>query len=85
MEYCSICDSNFKKSFKSDHFKSVKHLEKIGHYYCKKCNLYMPRADKESHLNSNEHKNKTEQRSVCSKDISDTTRQFQSEIHLQNN
>ena len=48
----------------------------------------MPISDKESHLNSNEHKNKTEQRRVwcedCSKYISDTTRHFQKEIHLQN-
>ena len=48
----------------------------------------MPRADKESHLNSNEHKNRTEQRRVwceeCSKYISDTTRHFQSESHLRN-
>ena len=48
----------------------------------------MPISDKSSHLNSNEHKNKTEQRRVwcedCSKYISDTTRHFQSEIHLQN-
>ena len=88
MENCSICNLNYKKVFKSDHLKSVKHLEKLDQYYCKKCNLYMPISDKSSHLNSNEHKNKTEQRRVwcedCSKYISDTTRHFQSEIHLQN-
>ena len=48
----------------------------------------MPISDKSSHLNSNEHKNKTEQRRVwcedCNRYISDTTRHFQSEIHLQN-
>ena len=48
----------------------------------------MPRADKEFHLNSIEHKSRTEQRRVwcedCSKYISDTTRQFQSESHLRN-
>ena len=48
----------------------------------------MPISDKISHLSSDEHKNKTEQRRVwcedCSKYISDTTRHFQSEIHLQN-
>ena len=47
----------------------------------------MPISDKISHLSSDEHKNKTEQRRVwcedCSKYISDTTRHFQSEIHLQ--
>ena len=32
MEYCSICDSYFKKSFKSDHSKSVKRLEKTGQF-----------------------------------------------------
>ena len=88
MENCSICNLNYKKVFKSDHLKSVKHLEKLDQYYCKKCNLFMPISDKISHLNSNEHKNKTEQRRVwcedCSKYISDTTRHFQSEIHLQN-
>ena len=56
MEYCSICNSSYKKSFKYDHYKSVKHQEAIRQYYCKKCSLYMPRADKESHLNSNEQK-----------------------------
>ena len=88
MENCSICNLNYKKVFKSDHLKSVKHLEKLDQYYCKKCNLYMPLSGKSSHLNSDEHKNKTKQRRVwcedCSKDISDTTRHFQSEIHLQN-
>ena len=88
MENCSICNLNYKKVFKSDHLKSVKHLEKLDQYFCKKCNLYMPISDKISHLSSDEHKNKTEQRRVwcedCSKYISDTTRHFQSEIHLQN-
>ena len=88
MENCSICNLNYKKAFKSDHLKSVKHLEKLNQYYCKKCNLYMPISDKISHLSSDEHKNKTQQRRVwcedCSKYISDTTRHFQSEIHLQN-
>ena len=88
MENCSICNLNYKKVFKSDHLKSVKHLEKLDQYYCKKCNLFMPLSDKISHLSSDEHKNKTEQRRVwcedCSKFISDTTRHFQSEIHLQN-
>ena len=45
-------------------------------------------SEKSSHLNSDEHKNKTEQRRVWSEDcnryISDRTRHFQSEIHLQN-
>ena len=87
-ENCSICGLNYKKVFKSDHLKSVKHLEKLKQYYCKKCNLYMPILDKSSHLNSDEHKNKTEQRRVwcedCNRYISDKTRHFQSEIHLQN-
>ena len=84
----SICNLNYKKVFKSDHLKSVKHLEKLDQYYCKNCNLYMPISDKISHLSSDEHKKKTEQRRVCCEDcskyISDTTRHFQSEIHLQN-
>ena len=88
MENCRICNSNYKKCFKSDHYKSVKHLEKLNQYYCKKCNLYMPLSEKSSHLNSDEHKNKTEQRRVwcedCNRYLSDKTRHFQSEIHLQN-
>ena len=88
MENCSICNSEYKKAFKSDHLKSVKHLKRLDQYYCKKCNLYMPISDKISHLSSDEHKNKTEQRRVwcedCSKYISDKTRHIQSEIHLQN-
>ena len=35
MENCSICNLNYKKVFKSDHLKSVKHLEKLDQYYCK--------------------------------------------------
>ena len=88
MENCSICNSDYKKVFKSDHYKSVKHLKKLNQYYCKKCNSYMPLLEKSSHLNSDEHKNKTEQRRVwcedCYRYISDKTRHFQSEIHLQN-
>ena len=86
MENCSICNLRYKKAFKSDHLKSVKHLEKLNQYYCKKCNLYMPISDKSSHLNSDEHKNRINKIwcEDCSKYISDTTRHFQSEIHLQN-
>ena len=86
MENCSICNLNYKKAFESDHLKSVKHLEKSNQYYCKKCNLYMPISDKSSHLNSDEHKNRINKIwcEDCSKYISDTTRHFQSEIHLQN-
>ena len=46
----------------------------------------MPRADKESHRISDEHKNKNIKIwcEDCNKVISDTTRHFQSEIHLRN-
>ena len=88
MENCIICNSNYKKSYKSNHINSIGHQKKLNQYYCKKCNLYMPLSGKSSHLNSDEHKNKTEQRRVwcedCNKYISDKTRHFQSEIHLQN-
>ena len=88
MEKCSICNSNFKKSYKSDHINSKVHQKKLKQYYCKKCNLYMPLSGKSSHLNSDEHKKKTEQRRVWCEDwnryISDKTRHFQCEIHLQN-
>ena len=29
MEYCNICNSDYKKAFKSDHYKSVKTSRKI--------------------------------------------------------
>ena len=88
MENCSICNSDYKKAFKSDHYKSVKHLKKLNQYYCKKCNSYMPLLEKSSHLNSDEHKNKTEQRRVwcedCNRYIPDKTRHFKSENPLRN-
>ena len=74
-----------KQVFKSDHLKSVKHLEKLNQYYCKKCNKFMPLSDKSNHLSSDQHKNKTKQQHIwcegCGKYISDKTRHFQSEIH----
>ena len=88
MENCIICNSNYKKSYKSDHINSIGHQKKLNQYYCKNCNLYMPLSGVSSHLNSDEHKNKTEQRRIwcedCNRYISDKTRHFQSEIHLQN-
>ena len=46
----------------------------------------MPISDKDSHLNSDEHKNKNKKVwcEECGKNITDKTRHFQSEIHLQN-
>ena len=35
MENCSICNLNYKKAFKSDHLKSVKHLEKLNNIIVK--------------------------------------------------
>ena len=46
MENCSICNLDYKKSFKSDLYKSVEHLEKLNQNYCEKCNFYMPLSDK---------------------------------------
>ena len=45
----------------------------------------MPSSDKSSHLSSDEHKNRTNKIwcQDCSKYITDKTRHFQSEIHLQ--
>ena len=84
MENCSICNSDYKKAYKSDHLKSIEHLQKLNQYYCKKCNRIMPLSDKSSHLNSDEHKNKTKQQHIwcedCGKYISNS-RHFQSEIH----
>ena len=68
MENCFICNSNYKKSYKSDHINSIAHQKKLNQHYCKKCNLYMPLSGKSSHLNSDEHKNKTEQRRVWCED-----------------
>ena len=83
MENCSVCNSDLKNAFKSDHLKSVKHLEKLNQYYCKKCNTIMPQSDKSNHLGSNQHKNKTIQIwcEDCGKYISDKTRHFQTEFH----
>ena len=36
MENCIICNSNYKKSYKSDHINSIGHQEKLNQYY-----LYM--------------------------------------------
>ena len=88
MENCSICNSDYKKAYKSDHIKSIKHLQKLNQYYCKKCNTFMPLSDKSNHLNSDEHKNKNKQQREatqiwcedCGKYISNS-RHFQSEIH----
>ena len=88
MENCSICNSDYKKAYKSDHLKSIKHLQKLNQYYCKKCNTFTPFSDKSNHLNSDEHKNETKpQREAtqtwcedCGKYISNS-RHFQSEIH----
>ena len=45
----------------------------------------MPLSDKSSHLNSDKHKHRIKEQHVwCGKNISDKTRYFQSEIHLQN-
>ena len=52
MENCDFCNSDQKNTFKSDHPKSVKHLEKLNQYYCKKCNNFMPLSDKSNHLSS---------------------------------
>ena len=41
MEYCSDCNLFYKKSFKSDYIKSVKHQEKLDGYYLKKFNLFV--------------------------------------------
>ena len=84
LENCDICGLNYKY-YKSDHLKSVKHQESMGQYYCKKCHLYMLRADKDSHLNSNGHKSKNNKIwcEDCDKEVGDS-RHFQSGIHLRN-
>ena len=88
MENCSICNLYYKKSLKSDHIKSVKHLgasvkKKWGNII-EKMYFFMPRSDKNSHLNSNKNKNNKVWFEECSKYVSDTTRHFQGDIHLRN-
>ena len=84
-----MCSLDYKKSFKTDHIKLVKLLEKLNQYYCKKFNLCMLLSDEDSHLKSDDHKNKTKQLLVwcegCGKNITNKTRYFQSQIHLQEN
>ena len=58
MENCIICNSNYKKSNKSDQINLLGHQEKVNQYYCKKCNLYMSLSCKNSHLNSKKIKTK---------------------------
>ena len=53
-EYRSVCRPEYKS--KSDHLKSVKHLEKLNQFFCKKCNSYMFLSDNISNLGSDEHK-----------------------------
>ena len=87
MEEYSICNLFPEKSCKSEQYKSVKHHEKLGQYYCKQCNSYMILSDKDSHLNSDEQKKNKNIKIWCeyySKYISDTTRHFQTDIHLRN-
>ena len=85
MENCSICNSDYKKAFKSDHLKSVKYLENLNQNYCKKFNNFMPLSDKSNHLSSDQFKNQTKQQHIwcedCGKYISDKTRHFQSKIN----
>ena len=86
MEFCRICNSDYKKAFKSDHYKSVNHQEKLGQDYCKKCILYLHFSTKFIHLNSDDHKNHHNKVwcEDCKKHISDKARHFQSEIHRRN-
>ena len=35
MENCIICNSNYKKFYKSDHINSIGHQKKLNQYYCK--------------------------------------------------
>ena len=71
MEYCNICGLYYKKVFKSSDYLAYPNM-----------NI----SDKSSHLNSDEHKNKNKKVwcEECGKYITDKTRHFQSEIHLQN-
>ena len=45
MENCSICNSEYKKSFESHHLKSVKLLENLNQNHFKKCDIFMPLSD----------------------------------------
>ena len=69
MNHCNICNSDYKN--KNDHMKSVKHLKVLNQYYCKKCNIFLPLAEKENHLSSNQHTDKNVYCEVCQKHVTD--------------
>ena len=79
MNHCNICNSDYKN--KNDHMKSVKHLKVLNQYYCKKCNIFLPLAEKENHLSSNQHTDKNFYCEVCQKYVTDKKSHFQSESH----
>ena len=59
MENCRVCDSEYKNGYKSDHLKSVKHLQVLNQNYCKNWRTFIPLSAKKFHSSSNEHKQKS--------------------------
>ena len=92
MENCSICNSDYKKAFKSDHLKSVKHLEKLNQYFCKSvislCLYQTSQIILVQMMIRTKPNNNTFGVKIVGKYISDRTRHFQSEnqtLRSQNN
>ena len=56
IENCNIFNYSFKKSFKVDLLKIIKHPEKLDQFFCKNCNFIMPLSDKQSHLEFDQQK-----------------------------
>ena len=86
METCDVCNIEYKKIYRSQHLRSIKHLEKVDQYFCKKCNLFLSLKEKQNHLNSDEHKDKNNDNKfwceVCEKNVDNKIRHFQSQAHI---
>ena len=83
MQKCDVCNHDYNTIYKYEHERSVKHLQANGHYYCRKCNLKMGMAERDGHLNSEEHKSKYVKTycDVCKKHVVEFKRHIESESH----
>ena len=75
MERCPACKLQNKRKNKYNHELTDTHLAANYQYYCKQCKSLISLADKRSHLQSNEHKNRRMWFcEVCKKDININTK-----------
>ena len=58
MDSCAICNFQNKRNNNYNHELTNIHLAANNQYYCQQCKRIITLADKISHLQSNEHKNK---------------------------